>query len=78
MKNAQEYIETSYGTAHFAEVVGMQDAVSLFGLMNEYADYILNETIDEAKDIITADSSEGSKLNQLDGLRYKALNKEEQ
>jgi hypothetical protein len=41
MQKAKEYFDEEYGTNHIKEVVEMGDIVSIYGLMEEYAEKIL-------------------------------------
>jgi hypothetical protein len=38
MQKAKEYFDKEYGTDHIKEVVEMGDIVSIYGLMEEYAE----------------------------------------
>jgi len=43
MKTPQEYFTDEYGSGHIAMVVAEQDNVSLFGLMQEYANWAISQ-----------------------------------
>lgn len=38
--NSEDYFKKEYGSEHIKEVCEMEDWTSLFGLIDEYADYI--------------------------------------
>lgn len=45
MKTVEEYITEAYGISHIDTIIKLSDTISLFGIMQEYANYLATEAL---------------------------------